>query len=252
MELAFNNFIDTVLINDFMSTWVPVFATLMMLSFLYRDNPLYKLGENIFLGLAIGYTWVQLIESAVIPFVIEPVGDMFTDFHVSDFTTIFWILISATLLLRFTKKWGWGANYFFGFYLGYTAGLQIPVHVQNIMVQTTNLMRPLNQGSFFETSKWIVIIFGVFAALMYFFFSSPHKGLLGKTAKGGIVILMIFFGAAFGSTVMGRVSLFIDRTLLLVNNPLQAWVSTGIIIAFLIVYFKFFHKEKEFDDEEVF
>ncbi len=252
MELAFNNFIDMVLLNDFMKTWVPVFATLMMLSFLYRDNPLYKLGENIFLGLAIGYTWIQLIESSVIPFVIEPVSDMFTEFHAGDLTTIFWLLISSTLLFRFTKNLGWVANYYFGFFFGYAAGLQIPIHVQNIMVQTTNLMRPLNQGSFYETSKWVVIIFGVFAALMYFFFSSPHKGLLGKTAKGGIVILMIFFGAAFGSTVMGRVSLFIDRTLLLVNHPVEAWVSTGFIVVFLFVYFKFIHKEKEFDDEEVF
>lgn len=248
---AFNSFIDAIFLSDFIQTWIPVLCTLMILSFLYRDNPLYKIGENIFLGLSIGYLWMQAWETSIKSFVIMPISDMFVEFHVSDLTTIFWLLISFTLVFRFSKTKSWVANYFFGFWFGYTAGYQIPIHIQNIMKQTTNLMKPLDQGTFFETSKWIVIIFGVFASLMYFFFSKPHKGALGYTAKGGIVVLMIFFGAAFGSTVMGRVSLFIDRALVLVTNPTPSLVIAGIIIVFLIVYFKFFYREKEFDDSEV-
>jgi hypothetical protein len=86
---------------------------------------------------------------------------------------------------------------------------------------------------------------------MYFFFSKPHKGILGKTARVGIIVMMIFFGAAFGSTVMGRVSLFIDRAILLVDHPFESLVSTLGIIAFMIIYFKFIYKEKEYDDESV-
>jgi hypothetical protein len=247
----FNNIIDAIFLGDFMKVWVPVFATLMMMSYLYKDNPLFKVGEQIFLGVSIGYSWVFSWIYIIKPYLIRPVADMTVDFHTSDFTIIFWLLLSSTMLFRFSRKKSWIANYYFAFVFGYISGLVIPMTVQGVMVQTSNLMKNLNQGSFFETTKWMVIIFGTFASLMYFFFSSPHKGALGKTAKGGIFIMMIFFGAAFGSTVMGRVALFIDRALLLVDNPIPSIISFLVIAIFLFVYFKFIHKEKEFDDSTI-
>ncbi|NOR46296.1 MAG: hypothetical protein GQ534_11980 [Candidatus Delongbacteria bacterium] len=249
--MDFNSIIDAIFINDFFTNWVPVIATLMIMSFLYRDNPLFKIGENIFIGIALGYMWTLLWDISVKPFFIMPLTDMFVEFHLSDLTIIFWFLLASTMLFRFNRKKAWVANYYFGFIFGYMAGMQIPIQVQNILMQSTSLMENVNKGSFYETSKWIVLVFGTFSALMYFFFSKPHKGILGKTARVGIVIMMIFFGAAFGSTVMGRVSLFIDRSILLVAHPFESMVSAGVIIVFLIVYFKFFHKEREFNDEGV-
>lgn len=38
-----------------------------------------------------------------------------------------------------------------------------------------------------------------------------HKGVVGKTARGGILVLMVTFGAAFGLTVMGRITLLTER-----------------------------------------
>ena len=57
----------------------------------------------------------------------------------------------------------------------------------------------------------LVTVFGLLAALIYFFFSVEHKGFLGQVSKGGIWILMITFGAAFGYTVMGRIALLVGR-----------------------------------------
>ncbi|MCK5760829.1 MAG: hypothetical protein KAH33_06015 [Candidatus Delongbacteria bacterium] len=249
--MDFNAFIDNLFINDFFTNWAPIIATVMIMSFLYRDNPLFKIGENIFIGISLGYFWLLLWDISVKPFLIMPITDMFVEFHWSDLTTILWFLLALTMFFRFSRKKAWVANYWFGFFFGYVAGMQIPIQIQNILLQSTNLMKDLDQGSFYESSKWFVIIFGTFSALMYFFFSKPHKGILGKTARVGIVVMMIFFGAAFGSTVMGRVSLFIDRALLLVDHPFESIVSTLGVIAFLIIYFKFIHKEKEFDDESV-
>ncbi|MFO7810864.1 MAG: hypothetical protein R6V47_05790 [Candidatus Delongbacteria bacterium] len=246
-----NALLDAIFLSDFFSTWMPVIATLMIMSFLYRDNPLFKIGENMFIGISLGYFWLLLWDINVKPFFVMPVRDMFVEFHLTDLTIIFWFLLASTMLFRFSRKKAWVANYYFGFIFGYMAGMQIPIQVQNILLQSTNLMVDIDQGSFYETTKWFVLVFGTFSALMYFFFSKPHTGLLGKTARTGIVIMMVFFGAAFGSTVMGRVSLFIDRAILLVENPTASIVSSIIIIIFLIVYFKFIHKEREFDDESI-
>ena len=57
----------------------------------------------------------------------------------------------------------------------------------------------------------ILIILGVFCALTYFYFSKEHTGAFGASAKFGIWTLMVGFGAGFGLTVMGRVSLLAER-----------------------------------------
>jgi hypothetical protein len=68
----------------------------------------------------------------------------------------------------------------------------------------------------------VVLILGTLAALIYFFFSRPHKGpFFGTGSKLGIWILMIGFGATFGFTVMGRISLLIGRIQYLLGDWLH-------------------------------
>jgi hypothetical protein len=57
----------------------------------------------------------------------------------------------------------------------------------------------------------IIILFGVVSVLFYFFFSVEHSGAGKIIARAGIFFLMISFGAAFGYTVMARMSLLIGR-----------------------------------------
>ncbi|MCI0406584.1 MAG: hypothetical protein L0209_11065, partial [candidate division Zixibacteria bacterium] len=57
----------------------------------------------------------------------------------------------------------------------------------------------------------IVLVAGILTGVIYFFFSKEHKGVFGGAAKVGIWFLMVTFGAAFGLTVMSRMSLLIGR-----------------------------------------
>jgi hypothetical protein len=57
----------------------------------------------------------------------------------------------------------------------------------------------------------VIVLVGVASILVYFYFSAPHTGILGRISQVGITFLMIGFGASFGYTVMGRVSLLIGR-----------------------------------------
>jgi hypothetical protein len=56
-----------------------------------------------------------------------------------------------------------------------------------------------------------VLVVGVVCTLVFFFFSTEHKGPVGGAAKLGIWYLMVSFGAAYGFTVMSRISLLIGR-----------------------------------------
>lgn len=67
-----------------------------------------------------------------------------------------------------------------------------------------------------------LILLGVISTLIYFYFSKEHTGALGVTARVGIWFIMIAFGAHFGYTVMGRVSLLIGRVQFLAED----WIGT--------------------------
>jgi hypothetical protein len=68
----------------------------------------------------------------------------------------------------------------------------------------------------------IIVVIGVLSTLIYFYFSKEHKGALGVTARVGIWFIMISFGAHFGYTVMGRVSLLIGRVQFLIED----WIGS--------------------------
>lgn len=83
--------------------------------------------------------------------------------------------------------------------------------------------------AYFEVQRhepmWIltfIVVVGVLSTLIYFYFSHEHKGALGVTAKVGIWFIMISFGAHFGYTVMGRVSLLIGRVQFLIED----WIGS--------------------------
>ena len=73
----------------------------------------------------------------------------------------------------------------------------------------------------------LLLFVGVLMVLIYFFFSLEHRGAVGGMSRLGIWFLMLGFGAAFGYTVMGRVSLLIGRMNFLVID----WIG-GTLRAF--------------------
>ena len=41
--------------NELLGSWIAVFLTLAIFSFLYKDNPFYKFAEHAFIGVSAGY-----------------------------------------------------------------------------------------------------------------------------------------------------------------------------------------------------
>lgn len=101
--------------------------------------------------------------------------------------------------------------------MGYYVGASIPAVSQAYIIkqiQGTILSTP-NFQSWHAGQMgivWsIVLLLGVICTLSYFYFSREHRGVLGATSRVGIIFVMIGFGAAFGYTVMARISLLIGR-----------------------------------------
>jgi hypothetical protein len=57
----------------------------------------------------------------------------------------------------------------------------------------------------------VLLLLGLLASLIYFYFSIEQKGAVGRVSRAGVWVLMIGFGASFGYTVQGRLALAIGR-----------------------------------------
>ncbi len=202
-----------------LGAWIATGLTLFILSFLYEDNPLFKLAEHLYVGVSLGYTIVKTYDTVVMTLIVRPILDK------GEWSLLIPVGIGMLMLTRYVPKAAWLSRYAFAFIVGVGAGLAIPRTISSfILKQIEDTVRPLlsaapGGGITFDYSllnpsshlNGIIILIGVVSVLFYFFFSVEHSGSGKTVARAGILFLMISFGAAFGYTVMARMSLLIGR-----------------------------------------
>jgi hypothetical protein len=192
---------------QFAQIWIEAFVTLSLFSFLYKDNPYYKITEHIFAGLSAGYYFGLIWHAVILQQMIDP---MFAGGK-------WWLFIpgilGALMFSRFSRKYSWISRLSLAFVMGNTAGIFLLSELHGkVIPQMKSTMLSLGFengfGGFFLS---LVVAAGVITTLIYFYFSKEHKGFLGGAARVGIWFIMISFGAHFGYTVMARISLLIGR-----------------------------------------
>src|SRR5262249_756874 len=192
--------------------------TLGIFSFLYRDNPVYKFCEHLFVGVSAGYYVVLTMTSSVWPDMIEP---LFKHFSAnSNYLLLIPLFLSILLFSRFFPRGDWLSRWPIAFILGVYPALRITGFGQGDVVEQIHgtilpLWLPGDPGT---TIGNLLLIIGLLCTLIFFFFSKEHKGALGGAARLGVYFLMVSFGASYGYTVMARVSLLIGRVMFLLDN----------------------------------
>ena len=63
--------------SGLIGVWIGAFLTLGILSFLYKDNPVYKVCEAIFVGVSAGYWFVSLFWQNIWPKLVLNLRDAF-------------------------------------------------------------------------------------------------------------------------------------------------------------------------------
>jgi hypothetical protein len=213
-------------IGETLGIWVAALLTLVMFSFIYRDNPLYKIGEHLFLGVSLGYSWClyyysNIYPQAIAPLMPGPAGAPPKDWGLLAMTTIVPVVLGLFILLRVIPQLAWLSRYSFAIYIGGAAGLSVPVEMSGrLLPLISGMMVPL-KGSPGTVLTNLIMLVGVTATVIYFFFSLEHKGALGRFSRLGVLFVMVSFGASFGNTVMARVSLLIGRFQFLIYKWFQ-------------------------------
>jgi len=198
--------------------WIAAILTLAIFSFLYRENPFYRIAEHLYVGLGNGYAITFYWHRILVPSLIDPVG------HNPSIVMKVWLIaiaiIGALYFTRFIPRISWLVRIPIAIALGYYSGATIPRAVDaEIIKQLRATIITRGQLAHWDAALWaIIILVGVIVTISYFFFSAERKGALKPLSYAGIIFIMVGFGASFGYTVMARISLFIGRLQFLLGD----------------------------------
>ncbi len=200
-------------------------TTLAVFSFLYRDNPAYKMAEHIAVGLSVGFLVVSYYYNVFKPKLWD---NLLSN---GQFDYLIPLLLGLILFTRFIPKIGWLSRWAIAFYIGGFSGVSIPQTLEGrVLQQAAGSVQPLvsidaTNGSWSNILSSLdatFIVVGTLASLVFFFFSVEQKGGVGRFAYFGRLCIMAGFGASFGYTVMARVSLLIGRVQFLTRDFTEA------------------------------
>lgn len=236
---------------EIIGVWAAVFVTLMVLSFLYKENPFFRLTEYVFIGLSSGYGFAAALRL----FISQALNPIFV-YGSLDF--IVPVVLGALFYAQFTKKYSLLYRLPLSLAIGYGLGVTIWSVMQTYFVrQVRATMVPLFTSNLLTTLDNLILVVGTILSLSYFILHREQTGTWGGITRVGKYFVLATLGAVFGSTVLGRMAIIIQRIQFLVGDPAFPWralrmgtVEEGsyaplAIIVFLAVFGYYLYRERK-------
>jgi hypothetical protein len=176
-----------------------VLCTVAIVTYVYKDNVLFRVAEHVLIGVAMGYSICALY------FNVGQVDFVIPVFREGEWMPLIPAFLGILMCFRVFPKLSWLSRFPLAMLVGMGMGQALPRSLQaNVFFQVYGAERVdfagyLSQGTFF-------------------YFSKAHRGFIGGAAKIGIALLMIGFGASFGYTVQARMTLFAARMLFILRD----------------------------------
>ena len=190
---------------ELIGLWIAVFVTLMVFSFLYKENPFFRLAEYVFVGLSSGYGFA----AAVRVFANQALSPIFVD---RSFDFVIPLILGALFYMQFSKKYSNLYRLPLSLAIGYGLGVTVWSVMQAYFItQVRAAIIPIFTGDLITTIDNIVLVLGTVLSLSYFILYREQKGTWGGITKAGRYFILVTLGAVFGSTVLGRMALVIQR-----------------------------------------
>jgi hypothetical protein len=200
--------------------WLAAICTFAIYSILYRENVVFRLFEHIFIGLATGYGFYIVIVQVLIPRWWNPLV------LEHKWYWIFALLAGAMFYTVYSKRWSWMNRLAVGvLFMGLAVGNALVGFVTELAPQLKYSFKPLwSTTAPYVQANNLLFFITMITVMSYFFFSFEQRHpVVHGSARLGRWLLMVAFGAIFGNTVMGRMSLLIDRLQFLLHQWLRVF-----------------------------
>jgi len=194
---------------------VAVVMTLLVLSRIVGDNPLFRVAQYLFVGVSLGYAFVVVYFEVLRP----AVFGLFTSWSDPLLFSLRLVpfVLGLLLLPRLTNRQNasWLANLPLGLLFGVGAALALGGALAGTLFpQLLDSARPLG-ASLSELIGNVFLSFGVIFTLMYFYFTLPRETGMGRfVASGGSIgrwLMIVAFGFFFAGALLTYINALNER-----------------------------------------
>jgi hypothetical protein len=207
-------------INPDIGITVAAIFTMACYTFFFTDKPniIFKFTEYTAVGISLGYIIVLVLVKNLQTVALEPIlgGEVWY---------VIPILLGLLIYARLTTSYKWLARYPLALIVGVGVGIggrgSFDAYLMNYIKSAAG-RAIINVHPYTAISNLIFVITLV-TAVYFFYFTREQTGIFKYISQIGRYSLMIYFGSAFGATILGRAALFIGRAQFLLYD----WLGMG-------------------------
>jgi hypothetical protein len=203
---------------------IAIVLTIMVLSRIAGNNPLFRVAQYLFVGVSLGLAFVvayhQVLRPAVQGLAAGSVGAP-VRYGVP-------LLLGLLLVPRITRRqeFSWLANIPLALIFGVGAALAVGgAIVGTLLPQILDNARPLDGGPL-QVAGVVVLAIGTILTLSAFYYTAPPESssgdLVARIARAGHWLLMVAFGFFFASAVQTYLTALTERL-----SFLLGWIQGG-------------------------
>jgi len=202
-------------------TIVSFLLTLLILSFIFGDNPLFRIASYLFVGISAGYAAVLLIYQVLWPHLVVPIVS-------GNWIMAVPLALGLLLLFRLVPSLNRVGNLSMAYLVGTAAAVAIGgAVIGTLMGQARGAINAFDPaaaqsgagGPLVQIGEALVMLLGTVATLAYFQYSArPRPGqapqrpaAVESLAKVGQIFIAITLGALFSGVIAATLAALIER-----------------------------------------
>ncbi len=225
---------------DFVGTLAAALLTVMVLSYLIRDNPLFRVATYVFVGVAAGYAGALAWHSVLKPGLVTPLLNRGLTGLADPLVVVPWVLVLLLLLklspetssygtLPLALMVGVGAATVVG---GAVTGTLLPQSLAAMDTLSPTAVSPQTGETGIERMVSVLILLtGTLSTLLYFRFTA-RRTPMGETRRGFLIrvaaavgrgFIAVTFGVMYAGAVSATLIVFVERIQFLIDL-LRGWL----------------------------
>jgi len=209
---------------DILGGLVGTFFIISVLSMLWKDNPIFRIGQQAIIGATMAHYILLNFKSALNNAVLPMLSGTWWLFIP--------LLLGVLMYTRLKNDIAWVARYPTGVLVGVGTGVmiagtlrgQIIDQAKNTVIDLTNSVVSGNMTGMINT---LLIAIGVVTAISFFTFTREHVGVLGISAKIGRIFLMVSLGANWSGEIVWYLTQLIGRLSWIINTVIKTMLLGG-------------------------
>ncbi len=198
---------------DQLGLWAGFILTLMVFSYLLRDNFLYRLAVYAFVGLAAAYIAILTVESVLLPWIRATVlSGEFPKLGLG----LIPVLLGLLLLFKSSSRIGKTGNYAIAFLVGVGTAVALVGAITGTLLPLANSTAASVHNGLIEGA---VMVVGVSCSLIYFQYLGRRRPD-GQVVRGpialalgsvGQVFIVVTLGALYAAAILTSLTIFSER-----------------------------------------